>query len=99
MNKPELPDITPNFYFLDVTTIWSKVSNYCIMEDFPIYIKNLDKFLETIKDDGCVMLTGKSPIWLYGLVVARIIQKKPGITIHYSKPTQTGNRSYKIYPY
>lgn len=88
-----------SFILLDVSHIWCKVSSYAIHEDVKLYLENLDKMIDEAGDVDTIFLTGKSPIWLYLIVVARIIQKKPNCTITYSKPTSKGNRAYKIYPF
>lgn len=87
------------FYTVDVENLWKCQSSFAIVEDVEKYLVELDKKLESLPKDAVMMLIGKSPIWFYGIVVCRILQKRPDIHMFYSKPTNMGHRKYKIYPY
>ena len=99
MTERTYPEQNKDLQFIpfDVASIWSTV-DFALQEDLNIYLKKLDDALVSVGNNVNIILTGRSPIWLYLAVVARIIQTKPDVRIFYTKPTRKGNRQVKIYP-
>lgn len=86
-------------HVIDICELWKPISAFAISEDSEKYVKKVDEYLNNVPDSSAVVFVGKSPIWLYGLVLCRVIHKRPDINLFYSKPTSAGHRKYKIYPW
>lgn len=86
-------------YKIDVEELWKTIGSFAIVEDADKYIMKLDESLKEVPEDSVLYFVGKSPIWLYCIMVGRVISKRPDIILFYSKPTSSGHRKFKIYPW